>query len=139
MKKVNQFKRSFRSKPEPNNDSGQSNITASSDNNNDNLLSSKGLIRPSRFTSQSSIQNPLSTRSGSSERPVSILGNSPFSSTAGKEDAGSLFKPKGFTKLFQGGTLTRNKKVSTLQHTYLDLLGPFQLRSNKITFCDMYS
>ena len=110
------MKRSFRSKSDNTIDPNPNHISGSSSDNNDNLLTSKGLLRPSRFTSPGSGSNPLSTRSGSTERPVSILGNSPLSPSSGKEDAGSLFKPKGLTKLFQGGTLTRNKKVSFSKH-----------------------
>ena len=104
MKKVGQVKL-FRSKSENNNDPGQNHLSTSADNN-DNLLTSKGLLRSSRSSLKGS--NPLSPRTGSSERPVSILGNS---SSSGKEDVGSLFKHKGFSNLFQRGTLTRNKKV----------------------------
>ena len=104
------MKRSFRSKSD---NAIDPNPNQSTSDNNDNLLTSKGLLRPSRITSPGS--NPLSARSASTERPVSILGNSPTSPTSGKEDASSLFKPKGLTKLFQGGTLTRNKKVSYIK------------------------
>ena len=113
MKKIGHMKRSFRTKSDSNIDTGQNQSLVSGSDNNDNLLASKGFLRPSRFSSNAS--NPLAARSGSTERPVSILGNSPFCSATGKEDSGSLFKPKGLTKLFQGGTLTRNKKVSTNQ------------------------
>ena len=110
MKKISHMKRSFRSKSDNSIDPNQIHVSGTSDNN-DNLVTSKGLLRPSRFSSQGSGNNPLSPRSGSTERPVSILGNSPLSPSTAKEDAGSLFKPKGLTKLFHGGTLTRNKKV----------------------------
>ena len=109
------MKRSFRSKSDSTIDPNSNRLQGSSSDNNDNLLTSKGLLRPSRFTSPGSGSNPLSSRSGSTERPVSILGNSPVSPNSGKEDSGSLFKPKGLTKLFQGGTLSRNKKVRYLQ------------------------
>ena len=115
MKKIGHMKRSFRTKSDSNIDTGQNQSLVSGSDNNDNLLASKGFLRPSRFSSSASNPNPLAARSGSTERPVSILGNSPFGSATGKEDVGSLFKPKGLTKLFQGGTLTRNKKVSTAQ------------------------
>ena len=109
------MKRSFRSKSDSTIDPNSNRLQGSSSDNNDNLLTSKGLLRPSRFTSPGSGPNPLSSRSGSTERPVSILGNYPMSQNSGKEDSGSLFQLKKLTKFFQGGTLSRNKKVSWLQ------------------------
>ena len=110
MKKVGMSKRVFRSRSENNNEPDESRLSASS-YNGDNLLISKGLSRQSRVLSRSNSNTPTS-RVSSAERPTSILGNTPLNQTAAKNDAGSLFKPKGLTDFFQRGTLKRNKKVS---------------------------
>ena len=115
MKKVG-IKRTFRPKIDNNNATScdPSKLSASANNNDNNLItssSSKGLLRPSR-SSSTAPANAISSRSGSSERPVSILGNTPLNQSTAKNDAGFLFKPKGLTQFFQKGTLTRNKKVS---------------------------
>ena len=110
MKKVGMSKRVFRSRSENNNEPDERHLSSSS-YNGDNLLISKGLSRPSRVLCHSNSYTPTS-RASSAERPTSILGNTPLSQTAAKNDAGSLFKPKGLSNFFQRGTLTRNKKVS---------------------------